>query len=272
MHRGDDVPGAVRAARGRAADGAAGRARGLRLGVGQRPHDDPALRAARVPGAAQLLRAPRHLHVRGRPHHARESLHLHPGAADAPHRRRRQASGDARPALRRATHPGRRHRRLPGGVRGALPRRPRGPARRRRGRGDAGPASPLHRAPGHLPRALCALRGGRVLSQASPAAAPDLRRRQPPRGPAPRRRAGRGVAAGRALPRGDRQGRGGRPPCRGAGRSRRLEDRHRPTVRRLHRPDARGGAPALPHLAARQAPGVAQGHDAPRTDRRPRAA
>ena len=131
LHRGHDVPDPLRAAGGHPADGAPVRAARLRLGVGQRPHDDPALRAARVPRAAELLRAAHHVHLRGRAHDAPASLHRHPRPADAPHGGRRQAGGDARSALRRARDPRRRHRRLPRGVRGALPRREGHPPRRR---------------------------------------------------------------------------------------------------------------------------------------------
>ena len=44
------------------------RSAGLPFGVGQRPHDHPALRACRVPGAAAFLGAAGHLFVPGRPY------------------------------------------------------------------------------------------------------------------------------------------------------------------------------------------------------------
>ena len=85
--------------------------------------------------------------------------------------------------------------------------------------------------------------------------------------PEVRRRAGqyaRGLDAGGALPGGDRAGGGGHPPRRGHGRPGRRRHRHRAAVRVLDRAHARGGGPALPRLAALQAPGVAQALDAAR--------
>ena len=54
-----------------------------------------------------------------------------------------------------------------------------------------------------------------MLPQAAPDAAADVRGRQPPRGPAPRRRVRRGLDAGGALAGGDQPRRGGRPSGRG---------------------------------------------------------
>ena len=221
VHRGHDVPGALREAGGHPAHGPAGRAGRFRLRVGQRPHDHPALRAARVARAPELLRAADHLHLRGGAHRAHQAGHRHHRAAHAHHAGAGQAGGHARPALGRARDPRRRHRRLPRGVRGALPRRPRRPAGRHHRRGDAGAAPALHRAQGELPGAPRPLRGGRVLPQAAADAAADVRGRQPRRGAPARRRVRRGLDAGGALARGDRPRRGGRPPGGRQGRARR---------------------------------------------------
>ena len=96
----------------------------LRLGVGQRPHDDPALRARRVSGAAALLGAAGHLRLPCVGHEEAALWHRHPGAADAPrHRGHRQADRHARPFRQGAAGARRRHRRLPRGVRRAAARK-----------------------------------------------------------------------------------------------------------------------------------------------------
>ena len=77
-----------------------------------------------------------------------------------------------------------------------------------------------------------ALRGRRVLPQAAPDAAADVRGRQPPGGPAPRGRVRRGLDAGGAVAGGDR--RGVEDVQRAAARAGRdgVANRHRAAVRR----------------------------------------
>ena len=84
-----------------------------------------------------------------------------------------------------------------------------------------------------------ALRGGRVLPEARAGPDADLRGRQSPRGAAARRAVRPGMDARRPVAGGDRAGRRGRPSGGGRGRPRRRGDRHRAAVR-----GARSAAPA----------------------------
>ena len=74
----------------------------LPLGVGQRPHDDPELRARRVPGAAALLGTADHLRLRAVRDQDHQGRHRHPGAADAS-RHRRGGEADLPPSTISAT-------------------------------------------------------------------------------------------------------------------------------------------------------------------------
>ena len=97
---------------------------GYDFGVGQRPHDDPELRARRVPGAAALLGAADHLRLRAVGDQDDQGRHRRPGAADAPrHRGDGQADRHARPFRQGPAGDRRRHRRLSRGIQGAAARR-----------------------------------------------------------------------------------------------------------------------------------------------------
>ena len=215
------------------------RAARVRLGVGQRPHDDPALRAAGVPGPAQLLRAAHHLQLLRGAHDAAPLRHRDHRAADAQHAGARQAGGDARSALGRARDPGRGHGRLPRGVRGALPRRARRAARApssTRACRRCGCSSPS----GGRPSAASAVHFEEVECFPKPAQDP-MPIYAGGNHPEVRRRAGQygaGLDARGAVARGDRARGRGRPP---RGRRRRAATAPRSTSRRSSR--CRSGAP-----------------------------
>ena len=140
-----DLSDPVLRSRERHPDRPGGREVRLRFGVGQRPHDDPELRARRVPGAAALLGAADHLRLRAVGDQDDQGRHRHARAADAPrHRGDGQADRDTRPFRQGPARDRRRHRRLPRGVQGAAARRQDG-SRRHRRRGPAGAATSCSR-------------------------------------------------------------------------------------------------------------------------------
>ena len=137
----------------------------LRLGVGQRPHDDPELRARRVPGAAALLGAADHLRLRAVGDQDDQGRHRRAGAADAPrHRGDGQADRHARPFRQGPARDRRRHRRLSRGVQGAAARRQDG-SRRHRRRGPAGAQPAVQGARRELRRQVLQVPRRRALSR-----------------------------------------------------------------------------------------------------------